>query len=152
MIEALTNSTDELRRVDHLIYVSLKYTRTVDVLKNVVIRMIECYDYMIEAMLKDLEEKHVIFEAPSAPHARAIMVREKFADPIISKHMTQYVIFKKIINAKDYESINEFRRHVGMIVVIDGEEITINIDYLTEYFKTMREFLKYIQDKLVRND
>ena len=32
--EGLTNACEELTQVDHLIYVSLKYTRTCDVLKT----------------------------------------------------------------------------------------------------------------------
>ena len=40
MIETLENAKEELKRVDHLIFVSLKYTRTVDVLLNVINRII----------------------------------------------------------------------------------------------------------------
>lgn len=149
MIESITNASDELKRVDHLIYVSLKYTRTVDVLKNVLVRMIDSYDYLIEGMLKYLEEKNMIFEAPTAPHARAIMVKNHFKDVIITEHMDQYIVFKKILNKDDYDSINEFRRHVALITEIDGQEYTINIDFLTEYFKTMKEFLKYTQSKIL---
>jgi hypothetical protein len=100
-------------------------------------------------MLKYLEEKNMIFEAPSAPHARAIMVKNQFKDPIITQHMDQYIIFKKILNKEDHDSINEFRRHVALITEIDGDEYTINIDFLTEYFKTMKEFLKYAQSKIL---
>ena len=149
MIESLNNATDELKRVDHLIYVSLKYTRTVDVLKNVVVRMLESYDYIIEAMLLYLEEKNMIFELPTAPHVRAMTVSKHFEDPVIKEHMDQYIVFKKLLKKEDYESINEFRRHVAMITDIDGKEVTINIDFLTEYFKLMKDFLKYVKDKII---
>lgn len=148
MQEILENARDELKRVDHLIYVSLKYTRTVDVLKNVVNRIIESYDFMIEAMLKKLEDEHKIFEAPTAPHVRATTCMNTFNDPVITEHMQNYIKFKKLLRVEEYESINEFRRHVAMIAEIEGEEITINIDYLTEYFKTLKEFLKYVIDKV----
>jgi len=150
MLESLENAKDELKRVDHLIFVSLKYTRTVDVLKNVLVRMIEAYDFMIESMLKYLEEKNMIFEAPTAPHVRANTVLDQFKDEIISEHMRNYIKFKKILKVEDYESINEFRRHVALITEIDGEEVTINIDFLTEYFKTMKEFIKYVHDKIIQ--
>ncbi|PLW80619.1 hypothetical protein C0585_01725 [Candidatus Woesearchaeota archaeon] len=150
MLESLENAKDELKRVDHLIFVSLKYTRTVDVLKNVLVRMIEAYDFMIESMLKYLEEKNMIFEAPTAPHVRATTLSNQFNDEIISEHMRNYIKFKKILKVEDYESINEFRRHVALITEIDGEEVTINIDFLTEYFKTMKEFIKYVHDKIIQ--
>ena len=41
MTENLENAKEELKRIDHLIYVTLKYTRTVDVLLSVVERMIK---------------------------------------------------------------------------------------------------------------
>ena len=148
MLETLENAQNELKRVDHLIYVSLKYTRTVDVLKNVLYRMIESYDSMINAMLIYLEDNNQIFEVPTAPHVKATTVNNKFNDPIIKEHMQLYIKFKKTLKAEDYESINEFRRHVAMITEIDEEKVTINIDFLTEHFKTMKEFLKYVQSKI----
>ncbi len=40
MIEDLEDSAlQELKRADHLIYVTLKYTRTVDVIKNTIKRL-----------------------------------------------------------------------------------------------------------------
>jgi hypothetical protein len=51
MIEALDESKEELKRVDHLIYVSLKYTRTVDVLRNVVARLLAALDYALLSLL-----------------------------------------------------------------------------------------------------
>ena len=52
MIESLEDAKEELKRVDHLIYVSLKYTRTVDVLRNVIERLVTASEFMITAMLK----------------------------------------------------------------------------------------------------
>ena len=57
MIEAVTNAVEELKRVDHLIFVSLKYTRTVDVLRSVINRLIDAYGAIIEGILKEMEEK-----------------------------------------------------------------------------------------------
>lgn len=48
MKEAITNAVEELKRVDHLIYVSLKYTRTVDVIRSVINRLIESYNAIID--------------------------------------------------------------------------------------------------------
>ncbi len=35
MTDYLDNAKNEMKRVDHLLFVSLKYTRTVDVIKSV---------------------------------------------------------------------------------------------------------------------
>jgi len=38
MRESIENAVEELKRVDHSIFVSLKYTRTVDILVNILIK------------------------------------------------------------------------------------------------------------------
>ncbi len=57
MKRSLDNALRELRKVDHLIYVSLKYTRTVDVLKHIIKRMISAFDFMMDALLINLKQK-----------------------------------------------------------------------------------------------
>ena len=47
MDDALYDAEKELKRVDHLIYVSLKYTRTVDVFKNIIKRLISTIDFIM---------------------------------------------------------------------------------------------------------
>ncbi len=57
MRESLDNAFREIRKVDHLIFVSLKYTRTVDMIKHVIKRMISSFDFMMDALLLDLKKK-----------------------------------------------------------------------------------------------
>ncbi|MBR9675906.1 hypothetical protein GOV05_02765 [Candidatus Woesearchaeota archaeon] len=149
MRESLDSAREELKRVDHLIFVSLKYTRTVDVLKNVVNRIIEAYDYIIEALLKYCEEKNLIFEEPIQPIPRAMTLIKTLNDQIITEHMQHFILFKKILKKTEYESINEFRRHVALITEIDDETVTINIDFVTEHFKNMKEFLMYVDSEII---
>ncbi len=40
MLESLDLAKEEIKRADHLMYVSLKYTRTVDILKSIIERLI----------------------------------------------------------------------------------------------------------------
>ncbi len=57
MKESLDNAVRELRKVDHLVFVSLKYTRTVDVLKHIIKRMISAFDFMMDALFIDFKKK-----------------------------------------------------------------------------------------------
>ena len=47
MNESLIEAREELKRLEHIIYVSLKYTRTVDVILNALKRMVSTYDFII---------------------------------------------------------------------------------------------------------
>lgn len=148
MKESLQSAIDELKRVDHLIYVTLKYTRTVDVLKNVIRRMVECYDYLISAFLLLLEEKNPTFIEPKLPMQRANAVIENFPEQEVKKNIEKYLLFRKILKLEHYDSINEFRRHVALIGEVDGNPIEINIDYLTQHYQEMRDFVKESNKKI----
>ncbi len=145
MHEAIEDSREELKRVDHLIFVSLKYTRTVDVLLNVVNRMIDSYDHSLEALLRYAKHKGLIEEAPPQALARADLILKKMDDEIIRKNIETYLLFRKITKAK-YERLNEFRRHVTLKTKIDGKDVEINIDNLTEYYAQMKDFLNHIRE------
>lgn len=152
MIESLEHAKEELKRVDHLIYVSLKYTRTTDVLKNVLYRMVEYYDFLIEGMLRYLVDKHVIFEEPAQPVVKANTVKKYFEDETIKKHMDYYILFKKVLKREDYESEQMFRKNVSLIVDIEGEEIRVNIEYVTEHFKELKEVFKVVREKILEEE
>ena len=58
---------EELKRADHLIYVSLKYTRTCDIMKNAIKRLISAFELAMQDYLEAMRKKKkiglkVIFE------------------------------------------------------------------------------------------
>ncbi|MCD6464011.1 hypothetical protein J7L02_00605 [Candidatus Woesearchaeota archaeon] len=57
MKDALQKAKLELGRADHLVFVSLKYSRTVDVFRNALARMIAAYEYMIDALVKCIKKQ-----------------------------------------------------------------------------------------------
>ena len=149
MKDAIDDAKEELKRVDHLIFVSLKYTRTVDVLLNVIKRLIDAYDFAIDALLRFAQEKKMISEEiPQSPLSKVDLVLKTFNDPVIKQNIDLYLMFRKIVNA-DYERFNEYRRHVTLKTKVDKETIEIKIDNVTEYYTIIKEFVKYI-DNLIR--
>lgn len=147
MIESLDDARQELKRVDHLIFVSLKYTRTVDVILNVVKRMIDAYDFAIEALLRYAQDKKIITDEilPPSPIVRSELILSKFEDNIIKENMELYLLFRKVVKS-NHERFNEYRRHVTLKTLVDNKEIELNIDNLTEYYNIIKEFTKYIND------
>lgn len=150
MEEFISNAREELKRVDHLIYVSLKYTRTVDVLRNVIFRLIDAFDFMIGDLLQFYEDK--LEEAvPSSPAMKVDVLRGIFKDNSqMTKFLDFYMLLRKLSRAK-YKRINEFRRHVTMIADVDSKTVEVNIDVVTEYYKDSKEYLDYIR-KLKEGD
>lgn len=146
MIESLNDANEELKRVDHLIYVSLKYTRTVDVLMNSIGRMIEAYDYMFEALLKKAFEDKNIEEIPKTPIEKGNKLKELYPeDQQVNDNVELYFLLRKLSRTQNPGREQEYRRHVTMRTIIDGKEEILNIDLITNYYHFMMEFFKKVE-------
>lgn len=143
MIEALENAKEELKRIDHLIYVTLKYTRTVDVLLSVIERMVNSYEFLIEALVKKASENDSSVNELDNPIAKANFVLKTYTSSTINKTIKKYLLFRKLRRAK-YSAKSEFRRHVTMIATVDDKEIKVDIDNITEDFHALRKVLEYV--------
>jgi hypothetical protein len=145
----LYEAKDELKRVDHQIYVSLKYTRTVDVLMNCIGRMIDAYNCLIDSLLKYAVEKKMRKEEclPITPLERGSVVRELFKDDIVQKNMELYFLLRKIHKTNPKKE-QEFRRHVTLRTMVDEKEIIVDIDKATEYYDIIKEFYEWVEQKI----
>ena len=72
MLEHDSDARQELKRADHLLYVTLKYTKTTDVIKNAIRRLINACDYAIIDILERLKEKKKIDEVPIIRSAKKV--------------------------------------------------------------------------------
>ena len=70
MLEDIESARGELQRAEHLIYVTLKYTRTGDVMKSIVERLIDSMNYSITDMLEFTKHKNKIKEFPASDMAK----------------------------------------------------------------------------------
>ncbi len=80
MKDYLDNVKNELKRVDHLLYVSLKYTRTVDVIRSVINRLINAFDFGIDGLLAKVKKRRKTLELPEQPRKKCELVKELYAD------------------------------------------------------------------------
>lgn len=141
MIEALEEAKNEIRRADHLIYISLKYTRTCDVILNTIQRLIGSFDYGILSLLKKLEKEKKIKFIPSSPIERAETVEQKIKKA--KKFIKYYRLFKKIVKC-EYIPREEYRKHITLIVK-DKKPIEVTTDVLMKYFETTKEFIRFVE-------
>ncbi|MFH2020828.1 MAG: hypothetical protein ABIJ34_05410 [archaeon] len=144
MIESLENAKEELKRIDHLIYVTLKYTRTVDVLISVVERIINCYEFLIESLVKKAMHDGKLEELPGNPITSASKVLEIYPSKIITVNINKYLLFRKLRRMVHSKS-NEFRRHVTMVAIVDSKEIRVDIDSITEDFHELKKIMEFVE-------
>jgi len=146
MKESLHKAVEELKRVEHLVFVSLKYTRTADVLKSIIQRTINTFSFGFEALLIHAKEQKLITDYPENLALRCNVLKEIFPDKEeLHKYIDYYLKLRKIIRA-EYTQREEYRRHVTMSVVIDGEPIDITMDSAKEDFEMLNGFIKYVNE------
>jgi len=145
--EHLEELVDELRgslrRAEHSYYVSLKYTRTVDVIRNLIDRIIETLEQVTIVLLDYNKEKGNISEIPDNLIDRVNIVKELYAED--ERFMDAYELFFFLRKARrqTYTKSEEFRRHVAMTAKVDGEEYVFNIDLMGEYYHMLEDWVKH---------
>lgn len=142
--EYLEEADEELKRLDHIIFVSLKYTRTVDVIRNALHRLISTFDVIIEALLEQALEHKKIEAIPKSPSLRTNLVLEVYPeDKDLLTFMTFYVFLRELIKA-EYGRREEYRRHVTMVTPLYGKKTAeIDIDNLETCQKVARQFFDH---------
>lgn len=130
---------------DHLLYVSLKYTKTCDVIINLLLRwkiMIEMgIDMLIDKAKKEKKWKPVS-DAPRAKLVQLMKIYEK--EPVISKTFELYEMFRDIEKLEKVRE-NEFRKGVNLKVTYKGQIVNVNLDMLKEYSQTLEKFISYLK-------
>ncbi|MAG20083.1 hypothetical protein CL618_01480 [archaeon] len=126
---------EELKRVDHLIYVTLKYTKTGDVIRNIIKRMISTLDL---AIIEALENSKKIKELPPSPIQKVNELKKihKDSDDLISF----YLLLKNIIKS-EYEVKEQYRKHMTLITPYKK----VDVETLKEFHQKTINFVKYLR-------
>ncbi len=148
--EYLDKAKEELKRVDHLIFVSLKYTRTVDVIKSIIVRLLNCYDFLIDGILQNAKDRGKIDHVPSAPVVKCEVLQKLYKSDLELGHYCNFYLLLRKINRANFERAREFRRHVTMTALVEEKEIEIDIDIISDYFKHVKLFVDYLAENIIK--
>ena len=146
--EYLLEAREELKRLEHIIYVSLKYTRTTDVIINALTRLVSVFDLIIEAYLEKAKVEGLISALPKSPALRGTRLSELYPDDKELQNFMTFYAYLKVILKSPYNRREEFRRHVTVIVELDKCTAEVDIDCLVNYERFVRKFLIYAYHKV----
>ncbi|HLC90744.1 MAG TPA: hypothetical protein VJI15_03165 [Candidatus Nanoarchaeia archaeon] len=149
MEELLLEAREELKRLEHIIYVTLKYTRTVDVLVNALQRLVDIYDLIIEALLEKAKAEKLVDSLAKSPALRAKNLQELYADDKQLENYLKFYTFIKNLLKSPYSKREEFRRHVTHVVELENSTATIDIDNLVNCERFSHQFFRYAWGKVV---
>jgi hypothetical protein len=126
---------------DHLLYVSLKYTKTTDVMLNLIARWRSMIDLAIDKLLEKAKKKKLIKSIPQVPKLKIDKVKEVYKkNPDILETMKLHEFFKRVDSLKKTRE-NEFRKNVTLKVLNGGKWISIDMDKLKEYSEILERFI-----------
>ena len=135
---------------DHLFFVSLKYTKTCDVILNLILRWRKMIETSIDAILVHAKKKKKISLVPVAPTEKIVAMKKLFKkDKNFQEVLEMYEMFKKVEELRK-ERIGEFRKNVTLKVFYRGKEININLEKLKEYSNELEKFISTTKQFLLK--
>ncbi len=137
-----SEALNELKRVDHLLFVTLKYTRTVDIIKNILERLISAMDCEVNEIIDYYKANGKISNIMNAPLVKCKKLEVLFPkDKTVKDFVDFYHKLRKII-LSDYKKKEEYRKNVALVT----KESEVDIDKLKEFTEKTKNYIKYLRE------
>lgn len=141
----MENIIKEKISADHLLYVSLKYTKTCDVIINLLSRWKNMIDRGMDRIVAKAKKEKKWKPIPDAPRAKLVQLKKIYAKvPEITETLELYELFRDIDKLEKVRE-HEFRKGVNLRVTYKGDFVNINLLQLKEYAATLERFISYIK-------
>lgn len=141
----MDNIIKEKISADHLLYVSLKYTKTCDVIINLLLRWKVMIEMALDVLAEKAKKKKKWKPVPDAPLAKLVQLKKIYSnEEVVAKTLELYEFFRDI-EKLDKVRENEFRKGVNLKVTYRGEIINVNLDKLKEYSDLLERFISYLK-------
>jgi hypothetical protein len=135
----------EMKAAQHLLYVSLKYTKTCDVILNLIHRWEHMIEFSLDNMLEKAKKRKMLKEIPVAPKPKIDLALDVFKkEEVVRDTIELYSFFRKINSYKQFRE-HEFRKNVALRVMADEKEIVIDMEKLKEWQALLENFIKFVR-------
>lgn len=126
---------------DHLMYVSLKYTKTCDVIINLLLRWKIMIEKSMEVLIEDAQKKKKWKPVKDAPRAKLIQLKKIHSkDELIFEVLCMYEFFRDVEKLEKIRE-HEFRKGVNLKVTYKEDVVDVNLEKLKEYTETLEKFI-----------
>ena len=131
----------EKTSADHLLYVSLKYTKTCDVILNLLARWKSLVELSFDAILEKGIEDGKVPAMPESPKQRIEFIKKYFKKSNeVQNVVPLYIFFKRVPDLSKTRS-GEFRKNVNLKIVDIKKTTDINMEKLGEYYEIVEKFI-----------
>ena len=130
---------------DHLLYVSLKYTKTCDVIINLLSRWKNMIEKGMDRLIIKAKKEKKWKPVADAPRAKLVQLKKICENSKeISEALRLYELFRDLDTLEKIRE-NEFRKGVNLKVTYKGQTININLLQLKEYADILERFISSIK-------
>lgn len=145
----MENIIQEKISADHLLHVSLKYTKTCDVILNLLLRWRKMIETSIDALLEKAKKKKKISKVPENNVKKIEAIKKVFKkEKDIIEVIKLYEMLRKVEELRR-ERIGEFRKNVNLRIFYQGKEINFNLEKLKETAELLEKFISKVKQFLL---
>jgi len=144
-MQGMDNIIKEKISADHLLYVSLKYTKTCDVIINLLLRWKNMIEMVMDVLVEEAKKKKKWKPVPDAPRAKLAQLKKIHIKVKEIVDALELYEFFRDIEKLDKVRENEFRKGVNLKVTYKGDVVDVNLDKLSEYSETLERFISYLK-------
>ncbi len=134
-VEQLINLRRHLNSIEHMIYVSCKFTRTTEMLRKVMGTIVVGYENFFVIAYHIFVDAQEFRDSPVSHKVQ--LLSDSLAARGINIDLSDYFLLKRLL-LSDFDSIGEYRKNLCMVSYIDGEEYVINMNKLLDFFDNLK--------------
>ncbi len=124
----------DLNTLEHMIYVSCKFTRTTEMLRKVMEQMVSTYENFFGIAYQVLLDEQSLSKEMSD---RIHMLTQILVERGVVADLSEYFLLKRLLMS-EFECMGEYRRNLSLVAFIDGEEYLINVPKLLDFFENIK--------------
>ena len=133
--ELLKDLKRQMISIEHLLYVSSKYTKTTEMLEKIMENIVSGYEQYFAVAYQVLVDPHG--EEVNTVHDKINLLNEALMMRGMSVDVSDYFLLKRLL-LSDFDCIGEYRKNLCMVSYIDGEEYVINMTKLHEFYESLK--------------
>ena len=133
--ELMRDLKRQMVSIEHLLYVSSKYTRTTEMLEKIMESIVAGYEQYFAVAYQVLvdpygEEEHTVQD-------KIHLLNDALRMRGMSVDVSDYFLLKRLL-LSDFDCMGEYRKNLCMVSYIDGEEYVINMAKLHEFYESLK--------------
>ena len=137
ILEEIRDLHRNLNSIEHMIYVSCKFTRTTEMLKKVMGAILGGYEHFFEVGYAFYVSESGQYVEGGTIFNKIALLKDYFFNAGIEIELSDYFILKRLL-LSEFECVGEYRKNLALIAYIDGEEYTVNVAKLLEFFNKLK--------------